>query len=116
MIEAARLGFVFEFLEPLGHAVKAESVQLFECRMSEHEDFLSMIIAGAAQIGVIEQRGLTAVIRCGFVVLVGEERNDALARERADLERAGGDGFGAGRIDAAIRARMPRQVRKPCSG
>ena len=36
MFEAARLGFVFEVLEPLGHAVKAERVQLFECRMSEH--------------------------------------------------------------------------------
>ena len=36
MFEAARLGFAFEFLEPLGQAVQAERVQLFECRMSEH--------------------------------------------------------------------------------
>ena len=36
VFEAARLGFVFEFLEPLGEAMKAERVQLFECRMGEH--------------------------------------------------------------------------------
>ena len=37
VIEATRFGFVFEVHEPLGHTVQAESVQLFECRMSEHE-------------------------------------------------------------------------------
>ena len=104
MIEAARLGFVFEFLEPLGHAVKTERVQLFECRMSEHEDFLSMVVAGAAQIGVVEERRLAAVLGGGLVALSGEEGGDALASERADFEGAGRDRFGARRIDAAIRA------------
>ena len=36
MIEAARFGFVFEFLEPFGQAVKAEGVQLVERGVSEH--------------------------------------------------------------------------------
>ena len=36
MIEAARFGFVFEFLEPFGQAVKTEGVQLVERGMSEH--------------------------------------------------------------------------------
>jgi len=44
-----------------------------------------MVIAGAAQIGVIEQRRLTAVLRGGFVGLLGEERGDALAGEPADF-------------------------------
>jgi hypothetical protein len=36
MIEAARFGFVLEFLEPLGQAVETENVQLVERRMREH--------------------------------------------------------------------------------
>ena len=36
MIEAAGFGFVFEFLEPFGQAVKTEGVQLVERRVSEH--------------------------------------------------------------------------------
>jgi hypothetical protein len=36
MIEAAGFGFVFEFLESFGQAVKAEGVQLVERWMSEH--------------------------------------------------------------------------------
>jgi hypothetical protein len=36
VIEAARFGFVFEFLKSLGQAMKTEGVQLFECRMSKH--------------------------------------------------------------------------------
>jgi len=104
VFEAARLGFLFEVLEPLGHAVKAERVQLFECRMSEHEDFLSMVIAGAAQIGVVEKRRLAAVPGSGFVALLGEERGDAVTSERADFEGAGRNRFGVRRIDAAIKA------------
>src|SRR5271154_3574982 len=46
MIEAARFGFVFEFLESFGEAMKTEGVQLVECGVSEHEDFLSMVVAG----------------------------------------------------------------------
>ena len=36
VIEAARLGVVLQFLEAFGQAVKAQRVQLVECRMSEH--------------------------------------------------------------------------------
>ena len=36
VLEAARFGFLFEFLEPFRQAMKAERVQLFECRVSEH--------------------------------------------------------------------------------
>ena len=36
MIEAAGFGFVFEFLESFGQAVKAEGVQLIERGVSEH--------------------------------------------------------------------------------
>ena len=36
VIEAARFGFVFEFLKSPGQAMKTEGVQLFECRMSKH--------------------------------------------------------------------------------
>jgi len=36
MFEAARLGLLFEILEALGHAVKAEAVQQIEGGMSEH--------------------------------------------------------------------------------
>jgi hypothetical protein len=38
VLEAARLGPVFELLEPLGHAVEAEGVQLVERGMGEHGD------------------------------------------------------------------------------
>ena len=62
-----------------------------------------MVIAGAAQIGVIEERGLTAAFRGGPVVLAGAERGDALAGERAEFNGAGRNRFGARRIDAAIK-------------
>jgi hypothetical protein len=45
-----------------------------------------------------------------------EDRGDALVGERADLEGAERDRFGARRIEAAERRSTPRQVRKPCSG
>ena len=62
-----------------------------------------MVIAGAAQIGVIEQRRLAAVLGSGFVVPLGEERGDALAGEPADLNGAGRHRFDPIRIDAAIQ-------------
>ena len=83
MFKAGRLGLVFQFLESFGQAVKAECVQMVERGMSEHEDILSMVIAGAAQIGVVEQRGRAAVLGRGAVGLAGEERGDALAVEDA---------------------------------
>src|SRR3974390_2057107 len=63
----------------------------------------SMVIAGAAQIGVVEQRRRPAIPggrRAGFA---GEQRGDAFAIESADFQRAGGDGFGESRIDAAVK-------------
>ena len=39
VIEGARLGFVFQFLEPLGQAVKAESVQMVERGMSAEFEY-----------------------------------------------------------------------------
>ena len=102
VIEAARLGFVFEFLEPLGEAIKTKRVQLIECRMSKHEEFL---LNGNSR-GRVDWRGRRARVaavpggRRGFA---GEQRGDALAIERADLEGAGRDRFGARGIDAAIK-------------
>ena len=65
VIEAAGFGPVFEFLEPFGQAVKAKRVQMVERGMSEHEDILSMVVAGTAQIGVVEERGGAAVLGGG---------------------------------------------------
>jgi hypothetical protein len=56
--------------------------------MSEPEDFLSMVIAGATQVDVFEERLLGDVVRSGLVALVGEDGRDALAGERADSEGA----------------------------
>src|ERR1700689_2900915 len=84
--------------------MKTEGVQLVECRMSEHEDFLSMVVAGTTQIGVIEKRGGTAFPGRGVVRLAGEKGGDALAVEDAQFEGAGRDRFEASRIDATIRA------------
>jgi hypothetical protein len=47
--------------------------------MSEHEDILSMVIAAATQIGVVEQRGGAAVLDGGALGLAGEKGGDALA-------------------------------------
>jgi hypothetical protein len=104
VIKAARLGFGFKFLEPLRQAVKPEGIQLVECRMSKHEDFLLMVVAGAAQIGVVEERRLAAVFGGRLVALLGKEGGDALAIERAEFEGSGRDGLDVGRIDAPIRA------------
>jgi hypothetical protein len=61
--------------------------------MSEHEGILSMIVAGAAQIGVIEQRGGRFVLGGRVVGLAREKRRDALAIEDAQFEGAGRDCF-----------------------
>ena len=76
--------------------METEGVQLVERGMSEHEDFLSMVVAGTAQIGVIEQRGGTAFLGGGVVGLAGEKGGDALAIEDAQFEGAGGDRFERG--------------------
>ena len=77
MIETTRFGLGFEFPESFGQAVKTEGVQLVECRMSEHGDFLSIVVAGTTQIGVIEKRGGTAFLGRRVVRLAGEKGGDA---------------------------------------
>ena len=47
-----------------------------------------MIVAGAAQIGVLEQRRGSAVLGRDAFGLAGEQRGDALAIEDAEFERA----------------------------
>src|SRR5260370_36785109 len=89
MIEAADFGFVFELLEPLGQAVKTEGVQLVECWMSEHGISSLMVVAGTAQIGVIEERGGTAVLGRGGVGFAGGGGGDAPAIGGARLAGAG---------------------------
>jgi hypothetical protein len=63
-----------------------------------------MVVAGTAQIGVVEQRRRTAVFGRRLVALLGQEGCDAFAIERAKFEGAGRDRLDVGRIDAAIRA------------
>jgi hypothetical protein len=70
--------------------------------MSEHEDILSMVVAGTTQIGVIEQRGGRIVVGGRVVGLTGEEGRHALAVEDAEFEGAGGDRFEASRIETAV--------------
>src|SRR5208282_6618838 len=76
VFKATRFGPVFQFLESFGQAVKAKRVQMVERGMSEHEDILSMVVAGTAQIGVVEERGPTAVLGGGALRLAGEEGSD----------------------------------------
>ena len=115
VIEATHLRFVFQFLEPFGQAVETEGVQLVECGMSEHEDFLSMVVAGTAQIGVVEERGRTAVIG-RRVALTGEEGGDALAIEDAQFDGVGRHRLDAGRVEAAIRAQDAQAGAEPLFG
>jgi hypothetical protein len=66
--------------------------------------FLSMVVAGTAQIGVVEERGWTAVLGGGRVAFAGEEGGDPLAIEDAQSDGAGRHRFDADRIEAAIGA------------
>ena len=63
-----------------------------------------MVVAGTAQIGVVEKRRLAAVSGRRLVVLLGKEGCDALAIERAQFEGPGRDRLDMNRIDAPIRA------------
>ena len=63
-----------------------------------------MVVAGTAQIGVVEERRLATVFGRCLVVLLGQEGGDALAIERAKFEGAGRHGLDVRRIDAPIRA------------
>jgi hypothetical protein len=60
--------------------------------------FLSVVVAGTAQIGVVEERGGAAVLGGGAVQLAGEEGSDALAIENAQFDGAGRDRLEAGRV------------------
>src|ERR1700722_4311967 len=68
------------------------------------KSFPLMVVAGTAQIGVVKERRLAAVFRRRLVALLGQERGDALAIERAEFEGAGRDRLDMNRIDAPIRA------------
>ena len=116
MIKTTRFGLVFEFPKSLGQATKTEGVQLVECGVGEHEDFLSMVVAGTAQIGVIEKRGGTAFPGHGVVRLAREKGGDALAVEESEFERAGGDRFKESRIEATIRAQNAQASAEPLFG
>jgi hypothetical protein len=65
---------------------------------------------------VIEERGLSGVFRGRPVAFAGEERGDALAGERADLQGAGRNRFGARRIDAAIKTQDAKAGTKTLFG
>ncbi|MGA8587316.1 MAG: hypothetical protein WB715_26405 [Roseiarcus sp.] len=84
--------------------------------MSEHEDILSMVIAAATQIGLVEQRGGAAVLGGGAVRLAGEERGDALAVEDAQFDGAGRHRLDADRIEAAVRAQNAKAGAEPLFG
>jgi len=60
-----------------------------------------MVIAGAAQIGVIEQSRRRAVFGGWGLRLPSKESRDGLVVEGADFHRSGRDGFGSRWIDAA---------------
>ena len=62
-----------------------------------------MEVAGAAQVGVVDdRRGLARVGPAAQAV--GQDGGDALAGERADLEGAGRDGLGAAGLEVAEQA------------
>ena len=77
---------------------------MVERRVSEHEEFLSIVVAGATQIGVVEQWDGAAVLGGGVVGLSSEQRGDALAIEDAQFEGSGRDCLEPRRIEAAIAA------------
>jgi hypothetical protein len=67
---------------------------------------LSVVVAGTAQIGVVEQGGRTAVLG-GVVVLAGEERGDALGKRLIlATGRYRGEGLDDSKLDTLFLA-MP---------
>ena len=100
MLEGLGLGLGFEILEALGHAVKAEGGEQVEGGMGEHGGFSSVEVAGAAQVGVVDD-GLRLGGGGRAVEAVGEDGGDALVGERTDREGAGRDRFGACRFEIA---------------
>jgi len=67
-----------------------------------------MVAAGAAQIGVVEERSPTIVLGCGSGVFARERRGDAPAIEDAPFDGAGGDRFKQSRIETAKGAQNPQ--------
>src|SRR5271165_885369 len=78
--------------------------------------FLSMVVAGTAQIGVVEERGWMAVLGGSGVTFAGEEGGDALAIEDAQFDGAGRHRFDADRIEAAIGAQNAKAGAEPLFG
>src|ERR1700722_20868824 len=81
--------------------------------MSEHGDFLLVVVAGTAQIGVIEQGSGRIVFGGRVVRLAGEQGGDALAVEDAQFERSRRDGLNAAGVEPAIRAQHPQTSSEP---
>ena len=75
-----------------------------------------MLVAGTAQIGVIQQSGGRIVPGGRVVGLAREKRRDALAIEDAQFDGSGRDRFEASRIEAAIRAQDAEAGAKPLFG
>src|SRR5271166_6025960 len=75
-----------------------------------------MVVAGTAQIGVVEERGWTAVLGGGGVAFASEEGGDPLAIEDAQFDGAGRHRFDADRIEAAIRAQNAKTGAEPLFG
>ena len=75
-----------------------------------------MVVAGAAQIGVVEEGGGTAVLGGSGVAFAGEQGGDAFAGEDAQFDGAGRHCFDAGRLEAATRAENAKAGTKPLFG
>src|SRR5208282_5101474 len=75
-------------------------------------DFLSVVVAGTAHVGVVDERD-GAAVRARRTELAGEERSDALAVEDAQFDGAGRDRLEAGRAEAAIGAQNAKAGAEP---
>jgi len=75
-----------------------------------------MVVAGTAQIGVVEERGRTPVLGGSGVAFAGEEGGDALAIEDAQFDGARRHRFDADRIEAATRAQNAKAGAEPLFG
>ena len=76
-----------------------------DCYKEAYNRVLSVVVAGTAQIGVVEQ-GRTAILG-GVVVLAGEERGDALGKRLIlATGRYRGEGLDDSKLDTLFLA-MP---------
>ena len=74
-----------------------------------------MEVARAADIGVVDHCRALCLARRAIEV-VGEDGSNALVVERADRDGAGSNPSARAGLSPRKRRKMPRQVRKPCSG